>query len=325
MGVFSVSMTLSFILVRYKDIFCILDEPNARSYHKVVIPRSGGVAIFLAFVIGLFLLDISHNYWFFVPLFIIFGLGLYDDINGISSKKKLLVTFFSSMLLFYLGFDIDKYGYFAGYEIILPTWISCLFFSIACAGFINSVNLIDGLDGLASLVSLVILCAFAYLGFRWHDDFLFGIALVLISAILGFLVFNWHPAKIFMGDSGSLTLGFIIVILSVYSIKQSYITSVSILLLAAIPILDTLIVMVRRIVNKQNPFKADKTHIHHIVLKQQNKHVVRTVILVGIWQMLFTYIGLGFKVRDDLYILVLFILCFIFFYFSLTPKKLRKN
>ncbi|ARU49442.1 putative undecaprenyl-phosphate N-acetylglucosaminyl 1-phosphate transferase [Sulfurospirillum diekertiae] len=324
-SVFLVSTILSFMLVKYKDIICILDEPNARSYHTVVIPRSGGVGIFIAFILGVLLLDIAHDYWFFLPLFIIFALGLYDDINPLSSKKKLLITFLSSILLFYLGFDIDKYGCFVGYDIILPTWISCLFFGIACAGFINSINLIDGLDGLASLVSLVILCAFAYLGFRWHDDFLFGVALVLMSAILGFLIFNWHPAKIFMGDSGSLTLGFIIVILSVYSIKQSYITAVSVLLLAAIPILDTLIVMVRRIVNKQNPFKADQTHMHHIVLKQQNRHVVQTVMLIGIWQILFTYIGLGFKVRDDSYILVLFILCFVFFYFSLTPKKIRKN
>ncbi|NCB48971.1 MAG: undecaprenyl/decaprenyl-phosphate alpha-N-acetylglucosaminyl 1-phosphate transferase [Clostridia bacterium] len=324
-GIFGISAIVSFLLVKYKHVIRILDEPNARSHHKVVIPRSGGIAIFSAFVTGVFSLDISHDYWFLAPLFIIFVLGLYDDIKGISSKKKLLVTFFSSMLLFFLGFDLERYGHFFGHEVIFPLWISCLFFSIACAGFINAVNLIDGLDGLASFIALIILSAFAYLGLKWDDVFLFNMAVLLGVSILGFLVFNWHPAKIFMGDSGSLSLGFIIVLLCVYAIKQHYITAVSVLLLAALPILDTLIVMVRRVVNKQNPFKADKTHIHHIILKQQNRHVVRTVLLMGVWQMLFTYIGLGFKVRDDVYILILFLLCFCLFYFSLTPKKRRKG
>ena len=324
-GVFGISAILSFLLVKYKHIVRVLDEPNARSHHKVVVPRSGGIAIFLSFIVGTFMLDIAHNYLFLAPLFIIFGLGLYDDIKGISSKKKLLVTFFSSMLLFFLGFDLERYGHFFGHEVIVPLWFSCLFFSIACAGFINAVNLIDGLDGLASFIALIILSAFAYLGFKWNDAFLFNVAVVLIASIFGFLVFNWHPAKIFMGDSGSLSLGFVIVLLCVYAIKQQYITAVSVLLLAALPILDTLIVMVRRVVNKQNPFKADKTHIHHIILQQQNKHVVRTVLLMGVWQMLFTYIGLGFKVRDDVYILILFLLCFFLFYFSLTPKKRRKG
>lgn len=312
-------------LLRYQKIIKILDEPNARSHHKVIIPRSGGIAIFSAFCVGIFLCGLKHNYLFMVPLTIVFILGLYDDIKSISSKKKLFITFFASMLLFFLGFELERYGDFFGHEVIAPLWFSCLFFSIACAGFINAVNLIDGLDGLASLISLIILCAFTYLGFKWNDVFLFNVAAVLIASIFGFLIFNWHPAKIFMGDSGSLSLGFVIVLLCVYAIKQQYITAISVLLLAAIPILDTLIVMARRIVNKHNPFKADKTHIHHIILHQQNKHVVRTVLLMGVWQMLFTYIGLGFKVRDDVYILVLFLLCFFLFYFSLTPKKRRKG
>lgn len=323
-SIFCLSSILSFLLIKYKHIICILDEPNGRSNHKIVTPRSGGLAIFLASVIGMFLIDISHNYWFFMPLFIIFGLGLYDDIKGISSKRKLLVTFFSSMVLFFLGFDLKQYGHFFGHEVILPLWVSCLFFSVACAGFVNALNLIDGLDGLASLVTLVIFLPFAYLGYKYNDAFLFNFPLIVSSAIIGFLVFNWHPAKIFMGDSGSLTLGFIIVIIAVYSIQMRYITAVSVLLLTAVPILDTLTVMMRRILHGGNPFKADKTHIHHILLRQQNKHTVRTVILISAWQFLFSYIGLGFKVRDDAYILLLFMICAIIFYFSFTPRRKYK-
>ncbi|NBK98957.1 MAG: undecaprenyl/decaprenyl-phosphate alpha-N-acetylglucosaminyl 1-phosphate transferase [Erysipelotrichia bacterium] len=316
-----VSFGINFFLIKFKFVIPLLDIPNERSSHQNIIPRSGGIAIFIAFCVGIFLFDLKHDYWFCLPLTMVFFLGLWDDFESLSSRKKLLITLVCSGMLYFLGFDIQKFGNFLGTEIIFPFWISFIFFSFACAGFVNALNLVDGLDGLASLISLVILISFTYLGFKLGDYFLLYISASLICAILGFLVFNWHPAKIFMGDSGSLTLGFLIVIIAVYAIKKEYVTAVSVLLLAAIPILDTLTVMVRRILNGHNPFCADKTHIHHILLRQQNNRTVRTVVIMGAWQLLFSYIGLGFKVRDDLYILILFCLCATVFYFSFTPKK----
>ena len=124
-----------------------------------------------------------------------------------------------------------------------------------------------------------------------------------------------------MGDSGSLTLGFIISILSVYSINKNFLAPVTILLITAVPILDTLIVMSRRIMNGQNPFSADRTLYSPYDFKTANKDVKKTVKILILLQVLFTYIGLGFKVRDDSLILFMFMILFVLFYKMLTPKK----
>jgi UDP-GlcNAc:undecaprenyl-phosphate GlcNAc-1-phosphate transferase len=125
----------------------------------------------------------------------------------------------------------------------------------------------------------------------------------------------------FMGDSGSLTLGFVIAVLAIHAVDQKYITPVTVLLLTAVPILDTLVVMLQRIRRGQNPFSPDKTHIHHIILKQHYKNVAKTTKILILLQVVFTYIGLGFKVRDDIIILVMFVILFLLFYSILTPKK----
>ena len=251
----------------------------------------------------------------------IFLLGLYDDRFSSSSKIKILWIIIATVFLVLGDMYISDLGVFLGKEIGLPSWLAIIFTTFALVGFVNAVNLIDGIDGLCAGVSIVILIAYSYLGFKYDDQFLFYVSSFLIFSLLGFLWFNWNPSKIFMGDSGSLTLGFVIAVLSIHSVEKDYITPTTVLLLTAVPILDTLVVMLRRIRNGQNPFKADKTHIHHIILKQHYQNVSKTSKLLILLQAVFTYIGLGFKVRDDLIILTIFIMLFILFYALLTPKK----
>lgn len=317
------SLLLTTLLIRYKQVIRILDVPNERSSHTYVVPRSGGIAIFLAFILGIIIVSIDHSYGFVLPLSGVFLMGLIDDIKPISSKIKLIWIALMAMILYFLGFDIQYLGTFFGKDLILPYWIALPFFIFAVSGFVSSLNLIDGLDGLSSLVSLTILFPFAYMGFKYNDSFLFFTTLVLMSSIGGFLLLNWNPAKIFMGDSGSMFLGFIVAIIIVHAIQKNYITPISTLFLAAIPILDTLIVMSRRFLQHKNPFYADKKHIHHVLLKQQ-KSTRKTVLLLGLMQALFSYIGLGFKVRDDSLIMGLYILCFILAYALLTPSVKEK-
>ena len=324
-GILALSYVLNFFLVRYMYTIKILDIPNERSSHLHVTPRSGGIALFISCLFGFLVFDIHTSFLFLIPLSIVFIVGLYDDLYTLSSKLKLALTALAASLLFFMGFDIQHFGTFFGNEIILGFWIALLFYAFAVSGFVSALNLIDGLDGLASLVSLAILLPFAYIGFKYSDTFLFYTTCVTISAILGFLILNWHPAKIFMGDSGSMLLGFIISIIVTYAIQKDYITAISVLLLAAVPIMDTLIVMLRRLLYKKNPFHADKTHMHHIFLKHQQGDTRKTVLLVGLIQILFSYLGLGFKVRDDIFILILYVLCFVLFYFILTPNKAENN
>lgn len=323
--VFLISMLFNKLLINYSSNLKLIDKPNHRSLHKVEKSRAGGLAIFISFIIGLILFNINISLYILIAFFIVFLLGIYDDIKNLSSKIKFIWLMISATFLYFDGFYISSLGTFFGIDFYMPSFISYLFLLFAVVGFINAMNLIDGLDGLSSGIAIVILVAFAYLGFKYNDIFLLNISLVLIFSLFGFLFFNWHPSKIFMGDTGSLTLGFVIVVLSIYSINKNYVSAVSILLLTAVPILDTLIVMTRRISQKQNPFSPDKTHIHHIILRQQNNNVKRTSMILIFLQMIFVYIGLGFKVRDDIYILVVFIMLFLLFYFLLTTnKKLKK-
>lgn len=309
------------VLIAYKHTINIVDIPNERSMHTMPIPRSGGIAIFSAFLSGVWLCDVPYVWTFLPPLMFVFAVGLYDDKYQLKSLTKLVLSIVGAVWLYCLGFELQYFGKFLGYEISFSYWISLCIVSIAIAGFVSSLNLIDGLDGLASMVSVTILVPFAYIGFKYNDSFLVFTSLILIASISGFLLLNWHPAKIFMGDSGSMLLGFLIAMIILYTILKGYMTAISTLLFAAIPIFDTLIVVLRRVLHKNHPLKADKTHLHHILLHHQSGNTRKTVLLIGLTQALFSYLGLGFKVRDDIYILILYVMCFILFYHILTPKK----
>ncbi len=318
--VFFISLILNKILINYSHKLKLIDKPNERSLHQVEKSRAGGIAIFLSFIIGLIFFNVNLSFYLVLGFFIVFFLGIYDDIKNLSSKIKFFWIMVAATFLYIDGYFITSIGVFFKVDLIMPTSMAYLFLLFAVVGFINAMNLIDGLDGLSSGIGIVILVSFAYIGFKYSDNFLFYISMTLIFSLFGFLVFNWYPSKIFMGDTGSLSLGFVIVVLSIYSINSNYISAVSVLLLAAVPILDTLIVMFRRISQKKNPFKADKTHIHHVILFQQNKNVRKTSLILILLQLIFVYIGLGFKVRDDIYILGVFIMLFILFYLLLTTK-----
>ncbi|MGJ0359270.1 glycosyltransferase family 4 protein [Aliarcobacter cryaerophilus] len=319
--VFLISILLNKLLINYSYKLKLIDKPNHRSLHKVEKSRAGGLSIFTSFIVGLILFNMNISLYILIAFFIVFLLGIYDDIKNLSSKIKFIWLMVSATFLYFDGFYISSLGTFFGIDFYMSNFIAYLFLLFAVVGFINAMNLIDGLDGLSSGITIVILVAFTYLGIKYNDYFLINISSILIFSLLGFLFFNWYPSKIFMGDTGSLTLGFVIVVLSIHSINQNYVSAVSILLLTAVPILDTLIVMTRRISQKQNPFSPDKTHIHHIILRQQRNNVKRTSIILIFLQMIFVYIGLGFKVRDHIYILVVFIMLFILFYLLLTIKK----
>lgn len=323
--IFLVSLLINKLLCKYSSFIKLVDIPNSRSMHKVVKSRAGGIGIFISFCIGLFLIDIEIEKTLIISFCAIFLLGLIDDFISLKSKTKFIFIGAIAVFLYFNDYGIYSLGTSLGVDLTLSSFIALPFFVFALVGFVNAMNLIDGLDGLCAGIAVIILLAYCYLGFKYEDQFLFFISSFLIISLVGFLVFNWYPSKMFMGDNGSLTLGFIIVILSIHSINKEYITPVTILLLTAVPILDTLIVMVRRLLNRQNPFKPDKTHIHHIILKQHYNNVPKTTIILILLQTVFTYIGLGFKARDDLMILTIFIMLFILFYIMLTVKKKIRN
>lgn len=292
--IFSFILTLIFIklIIKNAKVLGLVDIPNDRSSHTKITPRGAGIGFGLSFFLYFLVFDFSFfiEYWtVFLAIFLVFLIGILDDHKDASPKQKFYVIFVSSIILYFSDISIDSLGLFFGFEFYL--WYFALPFSMfAFAGYTNALNLIDGLDGLAGLVSLIILSTFVYIGYKYDDELILSISSVVIVTLLAFLYFNWNPAKIFMGDSGSLFLGFIIALLGILSIK--YVHPIAVLYIIAIPILDTVIVMIRRIRYGKSPFKPDKTHIHHILLKFFSKNVKKTVFFISLMQGLFSLLGI---------------------------------
>ncbi len=328
---------LSYLFVRYlikkAHSLGLYDVPNERSHHCSITPSGAGIGFVLALISTLFLFEyeLIQSYLFiFFSILSVFVIGIIDDRHDIRAKWKFVVIFFASFILWWHGLSVDTLGTWYGNEINLYVWIALPFTMFTIAGCTNALNLIDGIDGLAGSVSIVILFFFAAVGFKYHSDIIVILSSFTIATLVGFLIFNWNPAKIFMGDSGSLTLGFIISVLSVLSLE--YIHPLTILYLTALPILDTLIVMVRRIRRGKSPFKADKTHIHHILVAFFDGDVKRTVVFLMMLQIIFS--GVGYALLDimsksegrnvPLFGLVGFAILFVLFYMIFTGIQKRQ-
>ncbi len=322
-GVLTFFLTVLMIglVIKYSSRIGMLDIPNARSSHIAPTPRGAGVGIYLAFLFTflLFYPRIVGEYWsFFLAQLMVFLVGVYDDNKEASPKIKFIVIIFSAILIFFFNdFRIDTLGTWFGYSIALPLWIALPFTIFAITGFTNALNLIDGLDGLAGGVSMVIFLAFLYIGYHYGDMFIQTVSFFMIAALIGFLIFNWHPAAIFMGDSGSLVLGFTIAAVAIRAIE--YVSVTSILFLAALPIIDTIVVMVRRMQRGQSPFMPDKTHLHHKIVMWR-KNVDYSVMLLILIQISFSLMGVYVHDRDDGAIFILFVIILLLFFAMLDER-----
>jgi len=310
--------------MKFANKIGLMDIPNKRSVHKKPIPRGAGLAFILSVFVILFLLDfqfLKTYYYIYVAIAIVFMAGLWDDLKDISPKIKFIFIFFSSIVLYLNDVAVFSLGTYFGYEILLPGWLAFPFTFFAIAGYTNALNLMDGLDGLAASISIVILVTFLGIGLEHNDTLIISLSSCFIVTLLAFLLFNWNPAKVFMGDSGSLSLGMIIAILGIHSTE--YITPVSILFIVALPILDTFIVMIRRIRRHTSPFHADKNHMHHFLFNVKGD-IRYTVIILTMMQMIFSIIGYQVSQSSDLLSLILFILLFTI-YLNLFDQRLKRR
>jgi len=314
------------IIKRYSVKFGLIDVPNERSSHEAPTPRGAGIAIFGSFflVISIFHFDFFiHNLAFFLSLFIIFVLGIYDDVKNSSAKVKLLIIAIAAAISFVYGdFEIKTFGNWFGYDLTLPYLISLLFTIFAVVGFTNALNLIDGLDGLAATLSFVIISSLFYIGYIYNDQFIIIVSFFIIMSLIAFLLFNWYPATIFMGDSGSLALGFVISILAIRA--TSYISDTAILFIAAIPIIDTIIVMTRRIQRGVSPFSPDKTHLHHKMVNLK-KSIDGSVHIIVALQIILSAIGILLRDKSDFINLLLFSIILFVFFQALDSRKEQRT
>lgn len=325
-----ISLVASFffikLLIRFAPALGLVDVPNHRSIHNHVTPRGAGIGMVLAVMISdIVMLNaiVYSHIATFIAIFLVFIVGVLDDYRDTTPKMKFFVIFFAVFLLSIDNIVITSLGNFFGHNIPLG-WFAIPFTMFAVAGFTNALNLSDGLDGLAGSLSIVILATLCVIGIKYNDPFIVSLSLSFIAAISAFMWFNWNTAKIFMGDSGSLTLGFVIALLSIKAL--TYIQPSAILFIAALPIIDTLIVMVRRKRNGKSMFTPDKLHMHHILLHFFNGNVRKTVILLVLLQLGFSIVGMAFSESyQQRYILALFSINVAIFYILLNGMLKRQN
>ena len=303
-------------------------EEGNRHIHKQATPKLGAVGIFLAFLIGYMLFgeqSIRMNS-ILIGSFIMILTGIIDDISPIKAKYKMLGHLIAaSIIVFYGGILLDKISAF-GYTIDFGVFAYPLtiLFIVACS---NIINLIDGLDGLSSGICCIFYITIAIIGFFQgrYGSLVMLLTLIMLGSTLGFLLHNFNPAKIFAGDCATF-MGFIIAIITLLEFKGpaliSFFVPVSIL---SIPILDTLFAIIRRLLKRQPPFKADKEHIHHQLLGM-NFSQRTTVLIIYAINILFAMASIFYTLKDPvkgriIYIIIFLIVIWFVFHTSIISDK----
>ena len=271
------------------------DLSTHRKSHSQGIPRLGGIAIFVSFTITLLLFGnadtaIPINY-LLASCILMFAMGIKDDLSGVNPGTKIVLQFLAAMILVIPGKIrlTNLYGLFDIYEL---NAISSIILSVLFIMFItNAFNLIDGIDGLAASTGILVNGSFSVLFIYMRQLELATVSLTMTGAILGFIRFNLSPAKIFMGDTGSLLIGLISSVMALKFISleeapgtfnQLYATPAIAIVILMGPISDTIRVLLIRTSKGTSPFRADRNHTHHMMLRLGLTHLQATSILLSI-------------------------------------------
>ncbi|WP_349630847.1 MraY family glycosyltransferase [Aquiflexum sp. TKW24L] len=318
-----------------------MDSPGGRKIHNGFIPSMGGIAfVFATFVSVLAWLDsqlIMEIRFLLAAFGLMFFVGLRDDMVNMSALQKLAGQFIAAYLVVVMA-DIrltGLYGFFGVYDI--PLWVSYAISMFTILVLTNSFNLIDGLDGLAGSISLV---TFLFLGWWFLEADLTSYSVfsfILVGSILSFLVYNWHPAKIFMGDTGSLSLGFALAVLTILFIdKNGTMASyegwkfnapiASGVALLIIPIYDTTRIFIKRMMKGKSPMAPDKSHVHHFLLRMGLRHdqVTLTLVFIKIGFIALIFLGSNFNDHVMLPLVICIAVVLGLRLDSLTLKRVKK-
>lgn len=252
-----------------------MDIPNdERRVHKKPIPLAGGLAIFISFVVAtLRYAPMDKDLMaLIVGSILIVATGLYDDIYNLTPKMKFIMQIVAAIILIIGGVQINFFTnpFYGGHPLIYLKFLSVPITIFWIVGITNTVNLIDGLDGLACGISMIASISLMFVAYRFNNMQVAIIAAIVAGSCLGFLPYNFNPAKIFMGDTGALLLGFILSYLSVEGVMKS-VAIISILipvLILGVPIFDTTFAMIRRKLSGRSIASADRGHLHHRLLNK---------------------------------------------------------
>ncbi len=276
----------------------LADAPGLRKLHQTAVPDVGGAAFVMAMLVGLaaflamapepaalFLVRVDQGLAVVVAVVVMFGVGFLDDLRGLRVRHKLAAQILVGIGLCAAGVRLEQLS-IAGSVNLEFGWLSWPLTVFWLVGLTNALNLIDGIDGLAASLGVVGCAVLAWLGIDTGQLLLAGMSLAMLGALLGFLVFNFHPAKIFMGDGGSLALGMFLASGAVLSLaakpSHSYPWFALPCLAMGIPILDATYCIVRRILDRRSPFAPDRGHIHHRMLDLGLGHRQIVLLMLGV-------------------------------------------
>ncbi|GMX67907.1 possibly involved in regulation of genetic competence [Streptococcus equi subsp. equi] len=305
-------------IVRFLSIRVgVVDTPNARRINKVPMPTSGGLAIFTSFVIAsLVLMPLASNgahiggqtYFQYILPVVLGGLvvtitGFIDDVYELSPKLKMLGIVIGAIIVWaFTDFKFDSFKIpFGGPLLAFDPFLTFFLTVLWIISITNAINLIDGLDGLVSgvsIISLVTMAIVAYFFLPLTNFFLTLTILILIASIAGFFPYNYHPAIIYLGDTGALFIGFMIGVLSLQGLKNA--TAVAVVtpvIILGVPIMDTIVAIIRRSLSGKKFYEPDKMHLHHRLLSMGFTHRGAVLVVYGI-AMLFSLISLLLNVSS---------------------------
>ncbi|WP_317636651.1 MraY family glycosyltransferase [Xylocopilactobacillus apicola] len=283
-----------------------VDKPNKRRVNKKAIPTIGGLGIFVAVNISM-MLFLRYNFpthtlfSVFIAQCVIIVTGIIDDIKELRPRQKLVGILIAALIVYYLaGIQMNS--------LTLPLigrirfgWLSMPITIFWILAITNAVNLIDGLDGLATGVSFIALCTMGVIAYFFLNIQNPSIAIsifILAAALLGFLPYNFHPARMFLGDTGALYIGFMISVMSLQGLKNvTFITLLIPVIILGVPVTDTFYAIVRRLLNKQPISQADKHHLHHQLL-QMGFTVPQTVFAIYGIALIFSFISLMYPLSS---------------------------
>lgn len=312
------SLLLTPVVKRFAFWVGAVDKPNHRKVHTQLMPRLGGLAIYAAFLGAmLVVLPVITEYnasavWaVLIGSTIIVLVGALDDRYELSPKLKLIGQIAAAGVVIAFGLKIDVglinlpfigEGWLQDFA-----WLSIPITLLWIVGVTNAINLIDGLDGLAGGVSAIATMTMLILALLMGNITVALLCAMLLGSIIGFLFFNFHPARIFMGDSGALFLGFSLATLSILGFKQATLVSFVVpLLVLGVPLSDTFFAILRRMVNKTPISVADKSHLHHCLLRLGLSHRNTVLVIYGV-SVLFGVFAIAMSQTTMLWVTVTFI------------------
>ncbi len=317
---FIVSVILVPIAKKVANHIGAIDMPNERKVHTKPMPRLGGIAIFGAFLVGYMLYGelTTQMISILIGSFIILLVGIFDDIKPIRARYKFLIQVIAALIVVIYGQLYFTEISFLGLNLKFNMLISYALSTLFIVAISNAINLIDGLDGLAGGVSSIYFATISVITIILNRvaglDFM--LSLILLGATFGFLVYNFPPAKIFMGDSGSLFLGFMISVIALVSFKVATLTSLVIpIVVLAIPIFDTILAIFRRLLKGESIGTPDKEHFHHQLLKLKFSPRV-SIIIVYMINIMFSIVSIFYVIGHTkeaivVYLLLMLLLLFL--------------